>query len=112
MSKQSLMKLMRVASHLKKYDLEMNMTRLQVLLHVSRKGSEGALVKEIVTATGHTQSTVARTLAHMGKKAVRGQAGSLDWIETRPDDDDPRRVRCILTPKGRTVIAELEDLME
>lgn len=103
---------MRVASHLKKYDTEMNMTRLQVLLVVSRKTTDGVLVKDIVTATGHNQSTIARTLAHMGQKPVRGQREALNWITSSPDYEDPRRVRLFLTPKGRTVINEIEELME
>jgi len=103
---------MRVASHLKKYDPEMSMTRLQVLVTVARKGADGCLIKDVVTATGHNQSTISRTIAHMGDRVIRGQKNPLGWIDTRPDHEDPRRVRCVLTPQGRTVVAEIEALME
>jgi len=103
---------MRVATHLKRYDTEMNMTRLQVLLTVAKKGRTGALVKDIVTATGHNQSTIARTLGNMAQQTVRGQKEPLNWITMEPDHEDSRRVRCVLTPRGQTVVAEIEELMQ
>jgi DNA-binding MarR family transcriptional regulator len=112
MSKISANKLLRVASHLKLYDAEMSMTRLQVLLCVYMAGREGALVKQIVKSTGHNQSTIARTLSNMGKKPLRGQKDGLEWVETHPDIEDPRRIRCYLTPQGKTVVAELDRLMQ
>jgi DNA-binding MarR family transcriptional regulator len=91
----------------------MTLTRLQVLLIVARKGArEGVLVRDIVTSTGLNQSTVARILAHLGEKPLRGHKHPLDWIEMVPDHEDPRRVRCQLTKKGATVLAEIEQLME
>lgn len=112
MSKDFANKLLRVASHLKLYDSEMSMTRLQVLLCVFKAGTEGALVKQIINATGHNQSTISRTLANMGKRPLRGQKDGLKWVEMRRDSEDPRRVRCYLTPQGQTLVAELDSLMQ
>ncbi len=105
--------LLRVSTHLLKYDREMTLTRLQVLLVVARKaGRDGVLVRDLTTATGLNQSTVARILSHLGQKPLRGHKHPLDWVTMVPDYEDPRRVRCQLTKKGQTVMAEIEQLLE
>lgn len=104
--------LLRASTHLLKYDNEMNLTRLQVLLIVARGTKQGVLVKDLVTQTGLNQSTVSRILGHLGQKTLRGQKYPLDWVTTEPDATDPRRVRCVLTKKGATVLAELDALTE
>jgi DNA-binding MarR family transcriptional regulator len=102
--------LMRVCTHLSKYDREMSIAKLQIFLQVAKKGKEGALVKDLMRVTGLNQSSVARTLAHLGEKTTRGQTTPLRWVDMRPDPEDPRRVRCHITSKGDTVLAELENL--
>jgi DNA-binding MarR family transcriptional regulator len=105
-------KLLRVSTHLLKYDREMTLTRLQVLLIVAQsKAGEGMLVRDIVTRTGLNQSTVARILSHLGQKPLRGHKHPLDWVTMVPDHEDPRRVRCQLTKKGMTVLAEIDQLI-
>lgn len=100
--------LLRVATRLLKSDKDMPLTRVQVLLIISLR--DGCLVKDITSRTGLAQSTVARTLAFLGTKPVRGVRDGLNWVETRPDHEDPRRVRCYLTPAGKRVMLEIEDL--
>lgn len=100
----------RVVSHLSAYDGEMNLHRVTVFLTVARK--DGCLVKDLVKVTGLNQSSVARLLAVLGEKPTRGATHPLRWVELRPDEEDPRRVRCWLTPKGQKVIEELSELMQ
>jgi DNA-binding MarR family transcriptional regulator len=102
--------LLRIATHLTKYDREMSMSKLQIFLLVAQKGKEGALVRDLIKHTGLNQSSVARTLAHLGEKTTRGQTTPLNWVDMRPDAEDPRRVRCFVTSKGETVLAEIENL--
>lgn len=103
------MNLLRTATYLVKYDRDMPLTRMQVLLIVMLK--EGCLVRDITARTGLNQSTVARSLGFLGDKPVRGQKEGLGWVEMRPDHEDPRRVRCYLTPKGKQVTMEIETLV-
>lgn len=103
--------LLRVATHLLKYDREMPLSRLQILLLVCHRGREGILVKELKTSTGLNQSTVARAISHLGDKPLRGQKDPLRWIEANPDVHEPRRVRITITDRGRQVIEEIENLI-
>lgn len=104
--------LLRVATHMKKYDSEMTMSRVQVLLLIAGANEDGALVRDLTKRTGLNQSTVARILSHLGEKPLRGHKEALNWITTTPDHEDPRRVRCVLTPRGQTVVAEIETLLK
>lgn len=101
--------LMRVITHLVRFDKDMPLTRAQVLLVVAM--SDGCLVRDITQRTGLNQSTVARSLAFLGDKPVRGNKEGLHWVKMVPDHDDPRRVRCHLSDKGKQVMAELEDMI-
>lgn len=103
--------LLRVVTHLRRTDKEMPMSRLQVLLLVAKAGEEGALVRDIVKASGIVQSTVARSLAHLEDTKVRGNTEPLGLVRTFPDPEDPRRVRCVLTDKGKTLLSDIENLM-
>lgn len=103
--------LLRVCTHQLKYDREMPLTRLQILLVIYQKGTEGALVRDITTSTGLNQSTVARALAHLGDKPLRGQRDALRWIESHPDHLEPRRVRVHLSARGQQVMSEVENLL-
>lgn len=102
--------LLRVMTRLVQYDKDMPLTRAQVLLIIALK--DGCLVKEITDRTGLNQSTVARSIALLADKPVRGLKEGFKWVETRQDHEDPRRVRCHLTPKGKQLITEIEDLLE
>ena len=99
-----------VITHLSTYDKEITMNRMAVFLFIARK--DGCLVRDITTAVGLNQSTVARLLGILGDKPVRGKRDGMQWVEMRPDDEDPRRVRCFLTPQGRTVVAQIENILE
>lgn len=106
-------KLLRVITHLLKYDKEMPFTRIQVLLLVAKDTTgKGVLVRDLRKHTGLNQTTIARALALLGDKTSRGQKHPLQWVAMRPDPDDPRRVLCSLTPKGETALAEIEQLLE
>lgn len=100
----------RVITHLSQHDKEMPLTRASVLMVVAL--NPNCLVRDITQRTGLNQSTVARSLAFLGDKPSRGAKEGLMWVEMRSDEEDPRRVRCNLTQKGRKLIAELEDMME
>ncbi len=107
--------LLRVTTHILKYDNEIPVTRLQVLLLIARnsrnKDGQGLLVRDIVKHTGLNQSTIARSLGLLGEKTVRGQKDPLRWVELIDDYEDPRRKRCLLTPKGEQVIREINELL-
>lgn len=110
MSASHMRKLNRVIMHLFNHDKDMPLTRASVLLIVASKPD--CLVKDITTRTGLNQSTVARSLAFLGEKPTRGEKVGLGWVEMRPDEEDPRRVRVNLTAKGQRLMAEIEDMME
>lgn len=95
-----------VANYLIAHDREMPLNRLVVLLLVSKAPKEGALVRDIVKQTGLNQSTIARTLALLGDKPIRGKASGLKWVKTSPDRDDPRRVRIFMTEQGKKVLTD------
>ena len=101
---------MRVFTHLVKLDKDMPLTRGQVLMIVAME--DGCLVRDIVQRTGLNQSSVARSLAFLGDKPVRGNKEGLRWVELRPDYSDPRRVTCHLTSKGKTLMSEITSLLE
>lgn len=107
----SLKTLLRVVTHLRRNDKEMPMSRLQVLLQIAQAGPDGALVRDLIKATGMNQSTVARTIAHLEDKQVRGNPAPLGLVRSFPDPDDPRRVRVVLTARGETLLSDVETLM-
>lgn len=84
----------------------MTFTRLHVFLLLA--GKKDVLVRDVVKQTGLNQSTVARTVAQLGDKPLRGKKQGLGWVRTDPDPDDPRRVFINLTTKGNKVLSELE----
>ena len=88
----------------------MPLTRGQVFMIVAL--DDGCLVRDIVQRTGLNQSSVARSLAFLGDKPVRGNKEGLKWVEMRPDNNDPRRVTCHLTSKGKTLMSEITALLE
>jgi DNA-binding MarR family transcriptional regulator len=101
---------MRVFTHLVKHDKDMPLTRGQVLMVIAMRPD--CLVRDIMQATGLSQSTIARSIAFLGDKPVRGNKDGLKWVEMRPDKEDPRRARINLTAKGKSLMAEIENLME
>lgn len=103
-------KLNRVLTHLSQHDKDMPLTRASVLLIVAL--IPDCVVRDIMKRTGLSQSTVARSLAFLGEKPMRGMTDGLGWVAMRPDPEDPRRVRCSLTAKGEKLIAEINDLMD
>lgn len=100
---------MRALTNLVGYDKDMPLTRVQVLLVIAL--NDGCLVRDIVDRTGLNQSTIARTLALLGDKPVRGQKEGFRWVTQRADHEDPRRSRCYLTPTGKAVMAQVDDLL-
>lgn len=103
--------IVRFSTHLLKHDKEMTMQRLTILALIARDTTgKGVLVRDLVQRTGLNQSSVARNLALLGERTARGQTSPLRWVEMVPDYEDPRRVRCLLTPQGQKVIAEIEEL--
>ena len=100
--------LQRLAMHLMSYDREMTLSRVLLFTLVARADQKrGALVRDLIKATGLNQSTIARSLAHLSDKPQRGQKRALHWVEAHPDPDDPRRVRVFVTPNGLKVLEEV-----
>lgn len=88
------------------------LTAVQIFLLIGRReGADGVLVRDVVKATGITQSAVARIVAALSDQPVRGQKAGLNWLQQRPDSDDPRRVRIFTTEMGQRVLAEIETIM-
>lgn len=109
MPKQS-MNLMRCAAYLLKQDPDMTLSRLNVFLNIAR--GKDVLVRDLVKTTGLGQSTIARTVALLSDKPLRGKREGLQWVTATPDPDDPRRVLLNLTKKGRVILSDLENLMD
>jgi DNA-binding MarR family transcriptional regulator len=100
--------LSRLTAYLMQVDPDMPISRLRVFLFVAQRSD--TLVRDLTKVTGMNQSTVARTLAILGDKPQRGGLDGLGWIIMTPDPDDPRRVLINVTPKGKRVLAEIEEL--
>jgi DNA-binding MarR family transcriptional regulator len=107
----SALNLLKLANHLLKYDRELTLGRIQLFLLIAQSGDEGILVRELIQKTGLAQSTVARALAFLSEKTLRGQKEALRWVDARPDPYDPRRHYLYVTPKGQTVLTEIETLL-
>lgn len=88
------------------------LSTVQVFLLVARReGTEGVLVKDIMRATGLTQSSVARIIAALSDQPARGMKQGLNWVAQNPDPEDPRRVRVTTTTVGQRVLSEIEAIM-
>lgn len=102
----SLNTLLRVATHVRTEDKEMPMSRFQILLLVAKAGEDGALVRELIKASGINQSSVARSLKNLGASEKDG------LVKQSPDPEDPRRVRIFMTDRGNTFLSNIEGIMD
>lgn len=104
--------LLSVTNLLLSFDKEFSLPRLKVLLLICKAGKEGALVRDLVKATGYNQSTISRILSHLADKPLRGQRVPLNWVRMEPDYEDPRRVRIFMTPQGEQVMSDLHAALD
>lgn len=103
---------LRLITHLLQKPGLTTLSAVQVFLLIARReGSEGVLVRDIVRASGLTQSAVARIVAALSDQPARGQRVGLNWLEQKPDPEDPRRVRIHVTEQGHQVLSEIETIM-
>ncbi|PCD76769.1 hypothetical protein CLN94_06590 [Pseudothioclava arenosa] len=102
--------MIRVTAYLLNADPDMTVSRLNVFLHIASSKDGDVLVRDLCKKTGLGQSTVARTLAILSDKPMRGKKDGLGWVRTDPDPEDPRRVLVNLTSVGVKVVADLEAL--
>lgn len=105
----SVLKLM---TYLTGFDREMTVNRVLLFLHIARRGTEGVLVKDLMSATGLNQSTVSRGVAGLADKPQRGMKDPLRWVGVRPDHEDPRRVRMFLSERGEQIVNEIDAMLD
>ena len=79
----------------------------QVFLQVAAKGR--STYGEIEKALGLTNGSVSRTVTAMGETNRRGDPG-YDLLEIHPDPDEGRRHLVVLTPRGRALLRQLQNL--
>lgn len=105
--------LLRVMTLLTKHEGLTTLSSVQVFLLIARReGGEGMLVRDLVRATGKTQSAIARIVGALANSPQRGAREGLHWVEHRPDSEDPRKVRIFTTAKGQQVLADLDAIMQ
>lgn len=100
---------MQASNYLLKLDPDMTLTRLNIFLQIA-KGTD-VLVRDLVKTTGLGQSTIARTVALLSDKPMRGKKEGLHWVAAHPDPDDPRRVMINLTKKGQAIVSDMEEIL-
>lgn len=100
----------RLTAYLLDLDADMTVSRLNIFLLCI--GKENVLVRELCKKTGLGQSTVARTVALLSDKPLRGQKEGINWLRTDPDPEDPRRVVINVTPKGQKVADTILSMLD
>jgi DNA-binding MarR family transcriptional regulator len=101
--------LSRLTTYLMRVEPDMTIGKLHVFLFVAQR--KDVLVRELVRATGLSQSAISRILAALGDKPHRGKREGLRWVTVTPDPDDPRRVFANVSDRGRTVLSDIEQLI-
>jgi DNA-binding MarR family transcriptional regulator len=78
----------------------LDMTCAQALVFTSIAIRPGITQRELIEATGQSDSSISRTAAMLGPHGSRS-ADPLNLIEFRPDPADRRTTRLFLTKKGQ-----------
>lgn len=108
-SAQTALTLSRLTAYLMRVEPDMSIGKLHVFLLVAQR--KNTLVRDLVRATGLSQSAISRILASLGDKPHRGKREGLHWVTVTPDPDDPRRVFANVSDKGRTILADMKQLV-
>jgi DNA-binding MarR family transcriptional regulator len=72
--------------------------------------NEGSSLVDIQKYSGFRQSTISRHLMDLGARNRKREPG-FGLIEVRPDSVDLRRNEYYLTPKGKSLINQLVDIL-
>lgn len=102
--------LTRATGYLLTLDPDLTVSRLQILLVVAQ--GQDVLTRDISRKTGLAISSITRSLGQLGDKPQRGVKQGLGLVDVRPDPDDSRRVFINLSPKGRKVIEDLQNMQD
>jgi len=94
-------------------DLDPNVPAATVLafLHIAAAEGGDMRMRDLQDALGVASSSASRNVAFLSERHSLGKAG-LDLVENYVDLLDPRYKRVRLKPKGRTLKARLDQLME
>jgi DNA-binding MarR family transcriptional regulator len=99
---------MLVLEELRKLDPEMPVQQAVALLVIA--GDEGLTQKKVAERIGMSKSSAQRIFDKLSDKGINGRPG-LDVIRVEPGRMDRRETEAWLTPKGRRVIASLENII-
>lgn len=102
--------LARATTYLMQFDREMPVSRLFIFLMVAQK--DGVALAELSRVSGISRPAVSRIVGLLGDNPQRGAKDGLGWVNTVPDPEDPRRGLVYITPKGRKVLADIENLSD
>lgn len=92
------------------FEQDKMLTGFQMYAFLLTATNEGIIQKDLEHKIGTSSAVASRTIAKLTKFGYDGRPG-LDLIETTQDPSD-RRFRIVtLTPKGRSLIQRMRDIM-
>lgn len=100
---------MRALNVFRQIDPEMPIQYVVSFLEIARH--EGLSVSDLASRMGMAQSSASRQLAALSKFRARLQPGH-DLVAAHEDPMERRKKIIMLTPKGKVLLMQINDLME
>lgn len=94
---------------LRTIDEAMPAQRIAILMYVWLH--PGCSYRHLEDATGHSNSTISRNIAALGRMDRHGKPGP-DLIRPTPDPVEPRRLILTLTKKGERLVEKLVEQLK
>lgn len=84
----------------------------QLMLFLAIAGDEGVTLGELCNKLDMAQSTGSRLIIGMTTRTVKKGRGGYDLVRTHEDPNDTRRKLIWLTPRGRSLVAEMTGIID
>lgn len=101
--------ILRVINKFREYENEITANAISTLLILIEQGGVVSQ-KELGDRLGIPQSTVSRTVAHLGEGSFKKEG--LGLVTTREDPKDRRFKIVVFTPKGKNLASEVEAIVK
>jgi DNA-binding MarR family transcriptional regulator len=100
-------------STLRQTDENLRVATALLFFEIGRAGQKGVTVRELMDATGMPQASVSRHMHRLSAKPSDSQhvGEALGLVEMRPDPEEGRRNRIVLSPAGKELMARVGTLV-